>query len=361
MVAALGCSPFGGWRCGWSDRLSRLLDRGAHRPLSHLVCAEYTGPCRHLCRGVLLWGLVYALPQQRGRNPLGCRAVVFRRCAIKETAIAIPLTLAVVSWWRLRAWRSPRTRFLREAAWLCAVRVCRWRPGTPITTPKPASSSAIRSSCATTPGYARAATHRWLRSAIASAPDRAHEPVCAGADGPCRAAARSAPRRRGHERARIGQPACASFSCLLVNALLFSVLGGALLTRYLLPMYPLVLARDGFRPLPPGALLWHWLAVLSAAAFLVGLFVNPPYGFAPEDNLAYAHVVRIASGRHRAAHQTLSRRNGTDGVARDRRADQARAGLREAAASRARLTEENQIVFARVTDLVRSVIFAATK
>ena len=31
------------------------------------------------------------------------------------------------------------------------------------------------------------------------------------------------------------------FLLLLVNAVLFSVLGGALLTRYLLPMYPLIL------------------------------------------------------------------------------------------------------------------------
>jgi hypothetical protein len=35
------------------------------------------------------------------------------------------------------------------------------------------------------------------------------------------------------------------------------------------------------------------VAVFSAAAFVVGLFVNPPYGFAPEDNLAYEHVVRL--------------------------------------------------------------------
>jgi hypothetical protein len=26
---------------------------------------------------------------------------------------------------------------------------------------------------------------------------------------------------------------------------------------------------------------------------VAGLFINPPYGFAPEDNLAYAHVVRM--------------------------------------------------------------------
>ncbi len=38
---------------------------------------------------------------------------------------------------------------------------------------------------------------------------------------------------------------------------------------------------------------WHGLAVLSAAAFVLGLFVNPPYGFAPEDNLAYAHEIRL--------------------------------------------------------------------
>ena len=79
---------------------------------------------------------------------------------------------------------------------------------------------------------------------------------------------------------------------LLANALLFSVLGGALLTRYLLPMYPLVLlvaVTAFYRRVP----YWHGLALLSAAAFLAGLFINPPYGFAPEDNLAYAHVVRM--------------------------------------------------------------------
>ena len=79
---------------------------------------------------------------------------------------------------------------------------------------------------------------------------------------------------------------------LLANALLFSVLGGALLTRYLLPMYPLVLllvVSTLYRRVP----FWHGLAVLSAAAFVLGLFVNPPYGFAPEDNLAYAHEIRL--------------------------------------------------------------------
>jgi hypothetical protein len=97
----------------------------------------------------------------------------------------------------------------------------------------------------------------------------------------------------GHERAAIGPAALRRiFFVVLVNALLFSVLGGALLTRYLLPIYPLVLlvaVTTFYRRVP----YWPGLAVFCAAAFVLGLFVNPPYGFAPEDNLAYAHVVRL--------------------------------------------------------------------
>jgi hypothetical protein len=98
-------------------------------------------------------------------------------------------------------------------------------------------------------------------------------------------------------RARISPQQQAIFCVTIVaNLLLFSVLGGALLTRYLLPLYPLVLLlcvntfRRRLRE-------WPSLAVLSAAAFVVGLFTNPPYRFAPEDNLEYATVIRL----HQAA------------------------------------------------------------
>jgi hypothetical protein len=101
------------------------------------------------------------------------------------------------------------------------------------------------------------------------------------------------PDAEGGERASIGRPALRRIALLiLVNAVLFSVLGGALLTRYLLPIYPLVLliaVTTFYRRVP----YWHAVALFSAAAFLVGLFVNPPYGFAPEDNLAYAQVARL--------------------------------------------------------------------
>ena len=94
---------------------------------------------------------------------------------------------------------------------------------------------------------------------------------------------------------------------LLGNALAFSVLGGALLTRYLLPMYPLVLlvAVSTFRA---RVRYWQLLGAFAAAAFVVALFVNPPYGFAPEDNLAYAHVIRL---HQRAIHELENRYPGS--------------------------------------------------
>ncbi len=79
---------------------------------------------------------------------------------------------------------------------------------------------------------------------------------------------------------------------LVANILLFSVLGGALLTRYLLPLYPLILllcVSTFYRRVR----YWWGLVLLTAIAFVIGLFVNPPYKFAPEDNLNYADVVRL--------------------------------------------------------------------
>ena len=75
----------------------------------------------------------------------------------------------------------------------------------------------------------------------------------------------------GHERPRISQPVLwRIFFILLANAVLFSVLGGALLTRYLLPMYPLVIlvAVSTFSRRVP---YWQTLASLSAVAFIAGL------------------------------------------------------------------------------------------
>jgi 4-amino-4-deoxy-L-arabinose transferase-like glycosyltransferase len=92
-------------------------------------------------------------------------------------------------------------------------------------------------------------------------------------------------------RVRLARPVLNAICVvLLANWIAFSVLGGALLTRYLLPMYPLVLLvsvavwqRHLHR--------WEWIAALSAAAFLAGIWINPPYAFAPEDNLTYRDMI----------------------------------------------------------------------
>jgi hypothetical protein len=75
----------------------------------------------------------------------------------------------------------------------------------------------------------------------------------------------------------------------------------------LLPLYPLVilLCVNTFRR---RLREWTGLVALSAAAFVAGLFVNPPYRFAPEDNLEYATVIRL----HQAAvGQIVTRMPGT--------------------------------------------------
>jgi 4-amino-4-deoxy-L-arabinose transferase-like glycosyltransferase len=93
-------------------------------------------------------------------------------------------------------------------------------------------------------------------------------------------------------RARIPRPILHAIAVILIaNWVAFSVLGGALLTRYLLPMYPLILllcVAEWQRRLPRR---WPLLAALSAAAFLCGLWINPPYAFAPEDNLTYRDFI----------------------------------------------------------------------
>ena len=71
-----------------------------------------------------------------------------------------------------------------------------------------------------------------------------------------------------------------------------AVIGGAVLARYMLPVVPLVI-------LVCVSTVWRrlrsWKAVIAVVvlAFIAALFVNPPYGFAPEDNLAYRDYIRL--------------------------------------------------------------------
>jgi hypothetical protein len=79
---------------------------------------------------------------------------------------------------------------------------------------------------------------------------------------------------------------------ILAHIVAFSIVGGAALARYLLPVYPLVvvLCVSTLRRRVPW---WPVFIAIICAGFLIALVVNPPYRFAPEDNLAYSDYVRL--------------------------------------------------------------------
>ncbi|HEX9119165.1 MAG TPA: glycosyltransferase family 39 protein [Terriglobales bacterium] len=79
---------------------------------------------------------------------------------------------------------------------------------------------------------------------------------------------------------------------ILVHLVALSILGGAVLARYLLPVYPLVviLCVSTLRRRLPR---WPGFVALICAGFLMALVTEPPYRFAPEDNLAWSDCVRL--------------------------------------------------------------------
>ena len=113
---------------------------------------------------------------------------------------------------------------------------------------------------------------------------------------------RPAQRDGSQERPRIDFSVQAVFAVLLLAyAAMLSVLGGAALARYLLPVTPLVILlcvstlRRRFRH-------WLWVVSLVCAGFVAALLLNPLYPFAPEDNLAYRDYVVL----HKRAADFLS-------------------------------------------------------
>jgi hypothetical protein len=91
---------------------------------------------------------------------------------------------------------------------------------------------------------------------------------------------------------------------LLANVLAESVLGGAVLARYMLPVVPLVIlvcVSTLWRRIRQ----WTWFIAIACAAFVVQLFVPPPYRIAPEDTLLYRDYVIL----HKIAADELSTRH----------------------------------------------------
>lgn len=79
---------------------------------------------------------------------------------------------------------------------------------------------------------------------------------------------------------------------VVANWIFFSVLGGALLTRYLLPVYPLLLLVCVDTWCTRTA-RWPLLGALTTAAFISAWWINPPVSFAPEDNLTYRDMIVV--------------------------------------------------------------------
>jgi len=84
----------------------------------------------------------------------------------------------------------------------------------------------------------------------------------------------------------------AFYVVIAAYAIFMAFVGGAVLSRYLLPAVPLVILlfvstlRRRFRR-------WRLAVALGVVAFILGLFVNPPYGFSLEDNLAYRDYILL--------------------------------------------------------------------
>lgn len=90
-----------------------------------------------------------------------------------------------------------------------------------------------------------------------------------------------------------GDFAFLALALIAVYILLLSVVGGAILPRYMLPVLPAfyVLAAAFIFLLPKSAA--RVICCVAAACFVAAWFINPPYPFPYEDNLSYATFIHL--------------------------------------------------------------------
>ncbi len=95
------------------------------------------------------------------------------------------------------------------------------------------------------------------------------------------------------ERPRIAVPTQWMFAAIIaVHVVVLSVIGGAPLARYMLTpvaLVVLVCVSTVWRRVPG----WPLVLAIVLAAFVLGLFINPPVAFSLEDNLAYRDFVLL--------------------------------------------------------------------
>ncbi len=91
----------------------------------------------------------------------------------------------------------------------------------------------------------------------------------------------------GVERLRISIPTQLVFLVVIATyVVVLSFIGGAVLARYMLTAVPLVIIM-AVSTLRRRLRYWPAAVAVVALAFVIAWFWNPPYGFSPEDNLAY--------------------------------------------------------------------------
>jgi Dolichyl-phosphate-mannose-protein mannosyltransferase len=113
----------------------------------------------------------------------------------------------------------------------------------------------------------------------------------------------------GVERARIAIPVQIVFLVVVATyGIAMAVIGGAVLARYMLPAVPLVIIV-AVSTLRRRLRYWPLAVAVVGLAFIAAWFWNPPYGFSPEDNLAYRDFVilhqnaeNFLEARYPAAH-----------------------------------------------------------
>jgi hypothetical protein len=113
----------------------------------------------------------------------------------------------------------------------------------------------------------------------------------------------------GTERRRIAIPVQMIFLVVVkVYVIAMALIGGAVLARYMLPAVPLVIIV-GISTLRRRLRFWPAAVAVVAIAFVGAWFWNPPYGFSPEDNLAYRDYIvlhqdseRFLEARYPMAH-----------------------------------------------------------
>ena len=253
------------------------------------------------------WALYFYLPpgekeglESRGARRAVCVLLLALAALAKETAVLVPFVLCG---WELLCWLSSKKEKLaayvcveRRPAWwsltllLACVPLALWfayhRARTGYTLGNP---EYFRYNVESTLNLARILDTIWRRLGHVTVHMNLWALTLAGL-----AAMFLKPRRDGEaERPRIAVPVQLLFLVLiLAHVVALSVVGGAVLARYMLPVLPLVVmvwVSTLYRRVPA----WPLAVALVCAAFVYRSEFNPSYSFPWEENLAYRDFVLL--------------------------------------------------------------------